>query len=156
MKSKKRFLFIAAVGIFSFANAQDNKVDSTATAKTLKSLLSVCKNVDFTDPNTTKLGLFYKAAQYIIYQGNDEKRKWKSFANYHEAEDKKGVDQVCTRINESVNRDSSYTIVKYFTEKESEGIWHILMVSYKKKGIEKKSAFAFLKIGNRFGLGDID
>lgn len=156
MKSKKIILLLTAVFSFSFANAQNKKADSVATAKTLMSLLAICKNVDFTDTNTTKLGIFYKAAQYIIYQGNDEKRKWKSFANYHEAEDKKGVDQVCTRINESVNRDSSYSIVKYFTEKESEGIWHILLVNYKKKGIEKKSAFAFLKIGNRFGLGDID
>ena len=30
------------------------------------------------------------------------------------------------------------------------------MVSYKKKGVEKTSAYAFLKIGNKFGLGDID
>ena len=156
MKSKKIILLLNAIFLFSFANAQYKKADSTSIAKIVKSLLAICKNVDFADTNTTKLGTFYKAAQHIIYQGNDEKRKWKSFANYRDAEDKKGVDQVCTRINESVNRDSSYTIVKYFTEKESEGIWHILMVSYKKKGIEKKSAFAFLKIGNRFGLGDID
>ncbi len=156
MKSKKIILLLNAIFLFSFANAQNKKADSTAIAKIVKSLLTICKNVDFADTNTTKLGTFYKAAQYIIYQGNDEIRKWKSFANYRDAEDKKGVDQVCTRINESVNRDSSYTIVKYFTEKESEGIWHILMVSYKKKEIEKKSAFAFLKIGNRFGLGDID
>ena len=156
MKSKKIILLLNAIFLFSFANAQNKKADSTAIAKIVKSLLDICKNVDFADTNTTKLGTFYKAAQYIIYQGNDEIRKWKSFANYRDAEDKKGVDQVCTRINESVNRDSSYTIVKYFTEKESEGIWHILMVSYKKKEIEKKSAFAFLKIGNRFGLGDID
>jgi hypothetical protein len=30
------------------------------------------------------------------------------------------------------------------------------MVSYNVKGIDKKAAYAFLKIGNRFGLGDID
>jgi hypothetical protein len=119
-------------------------------------LLSVCKNVDFADPKTNQLGVFYKAAPYIIYRGDDKKRAWKSFANYSNAEEKKGVDEVCTRINESVNRDSSYKIVKYITEKESEGIWHILMVSYKKNGTEKNAAFAFLKIGKRFGLGDID
>ena len=100
--------------------------------------------------------MFYKAAPYIIYRGSDEKRAWKDFANYSIAEEKKGVDAVCIRINESVNRDSSYRIVKYVTEKESEGKWHILMMSYIKNGAEKKTAFAFLKIGNRFGLGDID
>jgi hypothetical protein len=140
----------------SFAKAQNTKADSAGAATTLKSLLSICKNVDFTDPKTTKLGTFYKAAPYIIYRGDDKKRAWKSFANYSNAEEKKEVDEVCIRINESVNRDSIYRIVKYVTHKESEGIWHVLMVSYKENGIEKNAAFAFLKIGKRFGLGDID
>ena len=156
MTSKHILLFIASFASLTFAKAQNKKTDSTKVATTLGSLLSVCKNVDFADPETTKQGMFYKAAPYIIYQGSDKKRAWKEFANYSKAEDKKGVDEICTRINETVNRDSSYQIVKYFTEKESEGVWHVLMVSYKKKGIEKKAAFAFLKIGNRFGLGDID
>jgi hypothetical protein len=54
------------------------------------------------------------------------------------------------------NQDSAYKIIKYFTEKESEGTWHVLMVTYKRKGVDKTTAYAFLKVGNRFGLGDID
>ncbi len=156
MKPKYFILFLTSIASMSFAKAQNRQSDSADAATALQSLLSVCKNVDFADPKTTELGLFYKAAPFIIYQGNDKDRAWKVFANYSNAEDRKGVDEVCTRINESVNRDSSYTIEKYFTEKESEGTWYILMVSYKKNGIEKKAAFAFLKIDNRFGLGDID
>lgn len=156
MTSKHCILFITAFTLLSHARAQDKQADSTAAATTLTSLLSVCKNVDFADSNTTKLGTFYKAAPYIIYQGSDIERAWKVFANYSNAEDKEGVDEVCTRINETVNRDSSYQIVKYFTEKESEGIWHVIVVNFRKKGVEKKVAFAFLKIGERFGLGDID
>jgi hypothetical protein len=156
MTSKHFILFITAFALLSLTKAQNKQADSTAAATTLRSLLSVCKNVDFADSNTMKLGVFYKAAPYIIYQGSDKERAWKVFANYRNAEDKEGVDEVCTRINESVNRDSSYQIVKYFTEKESEGIWHMLMISYKKNGAEKKVVFAFLKIGKRFGLGDID
>jgi hypothetical protein len=30
------------------------------------------------------------------------------------------------------------------------------MVTYKRKGVDKTTAYAFLKVGNRFGLGDID
>lgn len=78
-------------------------------------------------------------------------------SDYTKDYDKKGVDDVCERINRTVNQDSSgCKIIKYFTKKESEGTWHVLIVSYKKKGVEKTAAFAFLKIGNRFGLGDID
>ena len=144
--------FIALIAAYP-ARAQS---DSAAAAATLRSLLNICKNVDFGDPKTSEAGMFYKAAQYIIYRGDDKKRAWKEFANYSNASEKKGVDEVCIRINETVNRDSSNRIIKYFTEKESEGTWHVLLVSYTRKGVEKKAAFAFLKIGNRFGLGDID
>jgi hypothetical protein len=155
MNIKFLTLLLLSFALVPFAHAQ-RSADSTAAAKTLKALLTVCKNVDFADPETMNKGLFYKAAQYIIYRGADKKRAWKTFANYNKAEDKKGVDEVCTRINETVNRDSSYRIVKYLTQKESEGTWHVLVVHYQKKGVEKEAAFAFLKIGKRFGLGDID
>ncbi|MES1220346.1 MAG: hypothetical protein ABUT20_32895 [Bacteroidota bacterium] len=156
MATKHILLSITSLASLLFANAQQSKADSSETAKTFKTLLSICRNIDFADPKTSELGLFYKAAPYIIYRGEDKARAWKDFANYSKAEDKKGVDEVCTRINETVNRDSSYTIVKYFTEKESEGTWHVLMITYKKKGAEKRTAFAFLKIGKKFGLGNID
>jgi hypothetical protein len=146
-----------AINLVFTANAQTNKTDSLALAKTLHDLLKICRSVDWADPKTTQLGFFYKAAPYIIYRGNDKTRAWKVFADYSKAEDKKGVDGVCEKINQTANQDSSgYKIIKYFTEKESEGTWHILLVRYKKKAVEKTTAYAFLKIGNKFGLGDID
>jgi len=154
--NKLLFLLVIGITFQSLGNAQSIKTDSTELVKTFKTILSLCKNVDFADPKTTDAGMFYKAAPYIIYRGDDKSRAWKDFANYGTVAEKKGVDAICTRINESVNRDSSYKIIKYFTEKESEGVWHVLMVIYKKNGIEKKTAFAFLKIGDRYGLGDID
>lgn len=154
---KKVFLLFVINFCFLFSlHAQPSKSDSASVASTLKSLLAICKNVDFGDPKTTGLGMFYNAAQYIVYRGEDKQRAWKAFADYHKAEDKKGVDEICTRINRTVNQDSNYTIIKYFTEKESEGTWHVLMISYTLNGNEKKIAFAFLKLRNRFGLGDID
>jgi hypothetical protein len=119
-------------------------------------LLTVCKNVDFANPETVNKGMLYKAAQYIIYRGADKKKAWKTFTDYSKAEDKKRVEEVCMRINGTITPDTDYRIVKYSTEKESEGTWHVLMVRYKKDGAEKEAAFAFLKIGKRFGLGDID
>ena len=112
--------FIVVVAVFAAltpVKAQSQKTDSAEVASTLKTLLAICKNVDFGDPKTTKLGTFYKAAPYIIYRGKDKKRAWKTFADYSIAEDKKGVDGACLQINESVNRDSTYKIEKYLTEK---------------------------------------
>ena len=146
------FIFITGTTVIG----QNKKTDSLVVVLTFKTLLYICKNVDYADPKTLDSGLFYKAAPFIIYHGSNNKRAWKDFAKYHDPEEKKGVDAVCARINNSVNRDSAYKIVKYLTEKQSEGIWHVLLVTYLKRGVEKKAAFAFLRIGRRYGLGDID
>jgi hypothetical protein len=157
MKLKTLLLPVLLVILNSHAKAQANKADSLQVAKTLNELLLICRSVNFADPQVSKLGTFYKAAPFIVYRGDDKKRAWKTMSDYTNEYEKKGVDDVCERINRTANQDSSgYKITKYFTEKESEGTWHVLMVSYKKKGMEKSAAFAFLKIGQKFGLGDID
>jgi hypothetical protein len=130
--------------------------DSARVADTFKALLSLCRNVDFGDPKVQELGLFYKAAPYIVYQGDDKSRKWKAAANYADAKEKEQVNNICYKINQTANQDSSYKIVQYLTQNESEGKWHVLMITYVKKGKEKKAVFAFLKIGDKFLLGDID
>ncbi len=35
------------------------------------------------------LGMYYKAAPYIVYRGDDKQRSWKDFANYNNADEKK-------------------------------------------------------------------
>jgi hypothetical protein len=157
MKMKNLLVPILLITLTITASAQAGKTDSLQVAKTLHELLRICRTVDFADPNVTKLGAFYKAAPYIVYRGDDKKRAWKTMSDYSNEYEKKGVDDICERINRTANRDSAgYKITKYITEKESEGIWHVLMVSYKVKGFDKTAAYAFLKIGNKFGLGDID
>ena len=157
MKHKILFIAIFVLGTGYSSQAQTTKADSLQLAKTLHELLLICRTVDFADPKVTKLGAFYKAAPYVVYRGDDKKRAWKVMSDYTNDYEKKGVDDICERINRTANQDTSgYKIIKYFTEKESEGTWHILVVTYKKKGVEKTAAYAFIKIGNKFGLGDID
>lgn len=150
-----RYIIFILLCISASAKAQSAD-DSAKVARVFQQLLQICKTVDFNDPQVRTLGTFYKAAPYIVYRGSDKKRNWKAMADYKNAEEKKGVDETCSRINSTVNRDNNYHIIRYFTEKESEGLWHILVVTYKKKNVEKKALFAFLKIGGSFGLGDID
>lgn len=153
---KHLILFTACFVLFNFVKAQNKTADSTTLAKTFTELITICKKPDWADPKTVDLGTFYKAAPYIVYRGDDKKRAWKDFANYSNATEKEGVDNICLRINGGINQDSAYKIIKYQTETESEGTWHILIVSYIRKGMAKQAAFAFLKIRNKFGLGDID
>ena len=130
--------------------------DSSGVANTLKTLAALCKNVDFSDPKTISSGTFYKAAPYILYRGEDKSRAWKDFADYSNPEEKKGVDEVCIKINRTINKDSAYRVVRFFREKESEGLWLVLEIAYARNGTEKKALFAFLYVKGRYGLGDID
>jgi hypothetical protein len=155
MAIKKITLLILSLLLLQFIKAQ-RKADSALAVKTFQLLLAACKKADITSTREKATDGFFRAAPYIAYRGSDKKRAWKTFANYRKAEDKQAVDEVCTRINETVNRDSSYRIVKYLTQKESEGDWHVLMVQYNDSGVERGAIFAFLKIGKRLGLGDID
>lgn len=153
----KKCTFFSVILVIFFASKSIAQSDSITVALTLDTLLKICKNVDFKDSKTLSEGTFYRAAPYIVYRGEGSKtRRWKGVANYSNEEEKKGVDEVCFRINSSVNQDKNYRFIRYFTEKESEGTWHIIIVSYTKKGQTKQSAFAFLKIKGRFALGDID
>jgi len=151
-----KILLLALGFFFPFAALKAQNVDSAQAAKTLKELFAVCRVVDFKDPKSIELGVFYRAAPYIVYRGDDKTRSWKDVANYRKEDEKKGVDEICLRINGTVNRDTGYKIIKYLTSKESEGTWHVLVVTYLKKGVTKQLAFAFLKINGKFALGDID
>lgn len=149
-------LNLALTIFFPFASMNAQSGDSAQVAQTLKELFTVCRAVDFKDPKSIELGVFYKAAPYVVYRGEDKNRAWKDIANYRNADEKKGVDEVCLRINGTVNRDTGFKIIKYLTNTESEGTWHVLLVTYLKKGVTKQLAFAFLKINGKFALGDID
>jgi len=156
MASKRWILFTVSFVLLTFAKAQNKKADSLMIVKTLKTILAACKDENTNDPKLKTEGRFYKAAPYIVYRGNDKKRAWKDFVNYADKDEKDETDGICKRISRTIATDDNYKIIKYFTEKESEGVWNVLVVSCKVDGAEKKLAMAFLKIGNKFGLGDID
>lgn len=147
-------LFICLLVCGFTAKAQQQ--DSVAVARTLNDLLTACRKVDFSDPKTSQLGMFYKAAQYIVYQGDDLRRKWRDVANYSNPKEKEQVDNICSEINYSVNQDTAYRITHFKTNTESEGKWYVLSVTYNRKGKEKHANFAFLKLAGGFALGDID
>ncbi|HKI79101.1 MAG TPA: hypothetical protein VKA26_11220 [Ignavibacteriaceae bacterium] len=136
---------------FTQSSSAEDSVKST-----FKQLAEICRSVDFSDPLTTELGAFYKAAPYIVYTGNDKSRKWKDTCNYKNVLERRMVNEACYRINETVNQSEDFKFGKFLTETESEGTWYAIEVIYNKKGKEKKNLFAFLKVHGRFVLGDID
>ncbi len=118
MKSNCLLLLFVVFFLHADLKAQTAKADSAQVAKTLHDLLLICRAVDFTDPQVTKLSTFYKAAPYIVYRGDDKSRAWKVMSDYKNEYEKRGVDDIRERINRTANQDSSgYKIIKYLTEK---------------------------------------
>ena len=94
-------------------------------------------------------------ADYIVYRGKDNKRKRKDFCRYENPEEKHQVQNLHQRIAERY-LPYDYNFVKFFTEKESEGRWLIWEMEFMINDKPKKVYFAFLKVGDRYLLGDID
>jgi hypothetical protein len=138
------------------ADAQSSKKDSALVVKRLIELIDISASGNIDDPDAMIEFDYQKAASYVVYRGDDEKRKWKAVYDYSNTDEKSAVDGVCVRIKNSVGQDKNYKITKYDTETESEGTWLIVYVSYLKKGVAKQAIFAFLKINGQFALGDID
>ncbi len=98
----------------------------------------------------------YKAAsKYIVYRGADTTRKWKDVYDFENEDEKKEVISVCKEIKSYLEEGGDYELTDFSEEEESEGIWYVWLVEFK-KGSHKKVHFAFLKIGKKYALGDID
>jgi hypothetical protein len=144
------FLFVKTGNAATSASS-----DSARVIKELEEFIGFCKKIDgeHTEHNDK---YFKKAAAYVIYRGGDVKRKWKDFIDVKNKREMTEVESICFRMRNSVAKDPSYKITGYKTDEESEGVWHIVYVDYTQDGVAKKAIFAFLKINNRFGIGDID
>ena len=149
MRTKYWILFIASFVLLSFVKAQNKNTDSADAVIVLKKLLKIYKE---DNAASDKVNL----APYIVYKGTDEERSWKSTCNYNKEDDKKRVDEMFVKIKKSIRLGSNYTIIHYLTEKESEGVWHVLVTELKKDGELQHVAYAFLRLGNKFYLGDIE
>ncbi len=111
----------------------------------LEALFTACQDQDYAT-----------AAASIVYRGNDEARRWKDVLHYEVEDEKNDVDRVCKDIRDLLAGSDSYAWGEYLEEAESEGVWHVQAVRFK-KGIQRQERhFAFLMIGEVFALGDID
>jgi hypothetical protein len=132
--------------------AQNNN-DSLLVSRVFNDFVSVTRKVNVYHPNEMDYSL---SARYIVYRGEDTTRKWKDVCNYQNELEKINVDNVCLRLMKYLTPASDYKIVNYITEVQEEGQWHVLMVVFNSLSGTKEVAFAFLKIGDTFAIGDID
>lgn len=111
----------------------------------LTKLFDICKSGD-TDA----------AAAYFVYRGPDKSREWKDTYRASDPFEKAEVKDICLRIKGYLDESERYQFGAVKVERESEGEWHALEVSFQQGGEVKKVTFAFLQIKGQFAIGDID
>lgn len=96
------------------------------------------------------------AASYFVYRGPDKSREWKDTYRAADPAERAAVQDGCARIKGHLDKSTGYTLGTVKVEKESEGEWHVLEVSFKQGEETKKVLFAFLPVKGQFAVGDID
>jgi hypothetical protein len=135
------------LSVASFSGAPEQK--NTATARAVKTRLAevfaLCQS-----------GNTEAAARYFVYRGADKSRQWKDTFRAADAAEMLEVKEVCRRIKGYLEQSEGYSVGAVKVERESEGVWHVLEVSFRQGEQIKKVLFAFLPIKGRFSIGDID
>lgn len=96
------------------------------------------------------------AAAYFVYRGPDKSREWKDVLNSRDSEERSAVESICQRIKGYLDESDGYQFGAVKVEREREGEWHALEVSFQRGDKVKKAIFAFLLIKGQFSIGDID
>jgi hypothetical protein len=96
------------------------------------------------------------AASYFVYRGEDKTREWKDTLHADEPADKAAIVGICRRIKSYLDESTNYSFDNIQVQRESEGEWHALTVSFYQNNKRKKVIFAFLLIKGQYAIGDID
>lgn len=129
------------VALFLFVSVtQGQTQDEELSKKELEKIFNLCR-----------LDKDYKLAQYVVYRGDDEARKWKDASHPKHDDEMKAVRKMKSSIKKYLAK-GEYTFEEFFQEEESEGVWNVWKVSFNGKPVY----FAMLKIKGKYAIGDID
>ena len=100
-----------------------------------------------------------QAGAYCVYRGPDKARRWHDV--YHvaakeEEEEREEINSICYRIRNYLDGSKSYEFDRFWCKEQLEGEWCAWEVRFRRTGSAETVAFAFLKVGTRYALGDID
>jgi hypothetical protein len=96
------------------------------------------------------------AAPYFVYRGPDKTREWKDTLRAEDPVEKGAAREICRRIKGYLDEGQSYSFGEVKVEREREGEWHALEVTFQQGDKTKKATFAFLLVKGQFSIGDID
>lgn len=149
------YLIILLLGITGTINAQKS-TDSLKVTERVEELIKICGKVDFSDPNILKMGVYYKAAPYFVYVGEDSTRSLQVGVDYTSKEEKQQVDKECKRLNEVLGQNKE-RVFGLFNEQEKDGKkYYSLEMLYRDSPYDsfKKIVFNFIQLkGEKMLIG---
>lgn len=119
--------------------------DSAEIAKRYQAFIEVASDLSDTqkiEGDVAEFRLFTKAAPFVLYVGEDSTRAWKDVTGYKSFEDRDMVDALCLTANATVIADPKHKILSYAKEKDEDGTWYVLEVSYVLGETEEKVSLA--------------
>ena len=136
-----RVVLIAGLALSLSAGTSDRKPVGTR----LTELFGLCKADDID-----------AAAGYFVYRGPDKSREWRDTYRAADAAERAAVQDGCARIKSYLDESEGYAFGPVKVERESEGEWHVVEVSFKQGAGTQRVIFAFLRVKGQFSIGDID
>ena len=101
-------------------------------------------------------GRYRRRGRLLRLQGSDKSREWKDTYRAADTAERAAVEDGCARIKRYLDESQDYTFSPVKVERESEGEWHVIEVSFKHGAERKRIIFAFLPVRGQFAIGDID
>jgi hypothetical protein len=104
-----------------------------------------------------KVGDCAAMAPLLALRQSNTDQDWKRGMRYDTPTERAAVDKQCAQLQVIMTGLKAHTYKEFAQEKESEGEWNIWTVEMLyEDGSQEDRAFAFLRNGNGFILGDID
>jgi hypothetical protein len=97
-----------------------------------------------------------QAGAYCVYRGPDKARLWHDVYHVAAKEEREEINSICYRIRNYLEGSKSYEFDHFWCKEQLEGEWCAWEVLFRRTGSAETVAFAFLRVGTRYALGDID
>lgn len=104
----------------------------------------------------SKAKKFSEAAAFIAYDGTDEAKKFKVAFDANNDNELNSVKRICKKVKALIDISDSYEIGSAKEEKKDGLDWTVIEVSFKSGSQNLKTLFSFVKVNDKFLLGDID
>jgi len=132
------------IGLLLFTAISMN-INAQSSQETLSQILELSKAKKFSE-----------AAALIAYDGPNESKKLQAAYNPNDENELNSVKRICKKIKALIDISDSYEIGNPNETKEDGVDWTVIEVSFKSGNQNLKTIFSFVKVDDKFLLGDID